>query len=229
MGTFQIILYETSNVVQLQYRNIVGTGRSQGNSATIGIPGSSSQYVKFLANVASPLLVDGFALRYTPSGATYTQTTGATYDPVYVIGTSGVESPVLASPTDGATGVSTSPTLSWSQAANATGYKVYLATDSQFASQVAGSPYTITGGGTLTWTPGSALANNTTYYWKVESLRNALTALSSTRTFTTSAVAKSTQSAITVVPSSSTVSVGATVSLSSTGGSGTGEIGRAHV
>jgi hypothetical protein len=69
----------------------------------------------------------------------------------------------LSSPDNGTTGVATLPTLNWTDASGATGYNLIVDDSSDFGSPVinqtglAGSQYTVA----------SALANNTTYYWKV--------------------------------------------------------------
>jgi formylglycine-generating enzyme required for sulfatase activity len=67
------------------------------------------------------------------------------------------------SPANNATGVSVNPTLSWGQASGATSYGIYFGT-------AATPPFVITNTGiaTTTYTP-SALTNNTTYYWQVNS------------------------------------------------------------
>jgi len=69
----------------------------------------------------------------------------------------------LAAPTDGATGVSTTPGLSWSALADAGSYTVQVATDEAFGNIVAsGNP------ATNSWTPGAPLAPLTTHYWRVK-------------------------------------------------------------
>ena len=66
--------------------------------------------------------------------------------------------PSISSPSDGATGVSTGPTLSWA-GSNASAYDVYFGTSpspSSYVSTTTGTSYSTSG-----------LNNNTTYYWKV--------------------------------------------------------------
>ncbi|MFN7117842.1 MAG: carbohydrate-binding protein [Saprospiraceae bacterium] len=68
-----------------------------------------------------------------------------------------------SSPAAGATGVSTTPSLSWSSATNVTSYALVVSTSSSYnnpvvnVSNLTGTSYTIA----------TALANNTQYYWKV--------------------------------------------------------------
>lgn len=73
-----------------------------------------------------------------------------------------VAAPVLASPLNNATGVSTSPTLNWSASSGATSYRLQVATDSGF-SNIVFDPSGVTG----TSQPVSGLLNNTLYYWRV--------------------------------------------------------------
>ncbi len=61
-------------------------------------------------------------------------------------------------PSNGATGVSTTPTLTWSSVSGATSYDVYFGTSSN-------PPY-VTNVGTASYSPGT-LNPNTTYYWKI--------------------------------------------------------------
>ena len=70
--------------------------------------------------------------------------------------------PTLSSPVNGATGVSTNPTLSWNASAGATSYGVQVSSDPNFITLV----YNQTGI-TSTNTNVSNLTNNTVYYWRV--------------------------------------------------------------
>jgi hypothetical protein len=72
-----------------------------------------------------------------------------------------VGAPTLASPANGATGVSASPALSWSAVSGTAGYTVYLGTTNPPTSgtQVSGSTYT----------PSTALSPGTVYYWMAAS------------------------------------------------------------
>ncbi|MFH0989187.1 MAG: hypothetical protein V1799_04125 [bacterium] len=90
----------------------------------------------------------------------------ATLDPgegrLYKIELALPAAPTLISPVNGATNVSTAPTLSWNASPGATSYRIQLSTNSTFSS----TPFDQSG---LTSTsfavPG--LVTNTTYYWRV--------------------------------------------------------------
>jgi hypothetical protein len=105
----------------------------------------------------------------------------------------GPDSADLVSPSSGATGVSTTPTLTWNRAVFATSYDVYLGTSAgslspvgNVAAQLVNDPPA-----TYSFTPASPLSGNTTYYWKVVSRTFAtprdpnMVASSSLQTFTT--------------------------------------------
>ncbi len=71
-------------------------------------------------------------------------------------------SPVLTTPPDGSSGVSTSPSLSWNPAADATSYFVEIATDVTFTNIV----YTADEA-TTTHQVGATLSPDTLHYWRV--------------------------------------------------------------
>jgi hypothetical protein len=89
--------------------------------------------------------------------------------------------PTLASPSNGATGISTSPTLSWSAPTGATSYRLQVSTSSTFSTNVFDQS-SITD--TSQQVPG--LGNNTLYYWRVNATNaGGTSSYSSTRSFTT--------------------------------------------
>ena len=94
--------------------------------------------------------------------------------------------PGKVSPADGATGVSTSPTLQWNPPAGATSYHLQVSSDFNFSNCVYDN-------GNLTSTSQalSGLAAGTTYYWRVSAgVAGAASPWSQTRSFTTAAKAK---------------------------------------
>ncbi len=69
--------------------------------------------------------------------------------------------PVLLTPANGATGVSTSPTLSWNASSGASTYEVQVSTSPTFTTLVSDQP-----GLTGTSTTVAGLASTTLYYWR---------------------------------------------------------------
>ena len=182
MGTFQIILSEGSNTIQLQYRDLLGGAASQGNSATIGIQQDNSHYYQYSNNSAS--LTQEQAITYTPAtSSTYTVNTAGTYDPLYLIPADVPLGPNLINPLNGTTGVTTTPTFEWQAADLATSYRLLVSTSSSFSSTVTNQ----SGITATSYTLGSALSTSTVYYWKVESINTNGSTFSATRSFTTAA------------------------------------------
>jgi outer membrane protein OmpA-like peptidoglycan-associated protein len=91
--------------------------------------------------------------------------------------------PILATPTNGATGVATNPTLTWNASSEAASYRLQVSTDPTFASTTADQS-----GITTTSYSLSGLATGTTYYWHINATNSAGTsAYSTTWSFTTAA------------------------------------------
>lgn len=180
LGTFQVILYEGSDVVQLQYRDLLGGDRALGNSATVGIRKNSSTYSQYSHNTAS--LAQGQAIRYTPNGSGgYTVTTNAEYDLVYLAPAGSPTSPTLVNPSNGTTGVTLRPTFEWLPVDSATSYTVLVSTVSNFSSTVVNQSG-VTG---TSYTLGSDLSASTNYYWRVQAVNSNGSSLSPTRSFQT--------------------------------------------
>ncbi|GBC84344.1 hypothetical protein HRbin11_00769 [bacterium HR11] len=90
--------------------------------------------------------------------------------------------PTLVSPANGATGVSTTPTLDWSDVTGATSYDVQVCSDSACATVVRSQ----TGLTASQWTVSPALNSATTYYWRARAVNSCgASAWSATWSFTT--------------------------------------------
>jgi formylglycine-generating enzyme len=74
----------------------------------------------------------------------------------------GLTAPTLSSPSNGATGVVTSPTLTWNSATGATSYRVQIATDVGFTSVVYDSSGIVGTSHQVQWLSGA-----TKYWWRV--------------------------------------------------------------
>ena len=116
--------------------------------------GASYPAITLTVNIASSA-VGSVLNTVTVSGGGATNTGTAT--DTAILG-SGFAAPVLTSPSNGVTGVSLAPTLTWNSATGATSYDVYFGTLS--------SPPLATNTTSLSYSPGT-LSANTTYYWKV--------------------------------------------------------------
>jgi LPXTG-site transpeptidase (sortase) family protein len=167
MGTFQIILYEGSNNIRMQYRQLLTYPRSYGESATIGVENSSgTTAAMYSSNTIS--LDNEQSILWTWNGSNnYNYNSGAAYEGVYLYKDNPPPSvPELTSPSNGAAGVSTSHTFTWNPALNADTYNLYI---SQYANL---SPTIFSGGGPVSLSSTSylvsTLADNTDYYWGVE-------------------------------------------------------------
>ncbi len=107
------------------------------------------------------------------------------------------DAPTLASPSNGATGVSTQPALTWNTADFATSYDVYLGTSSSSMTFAGNVPAQLNNNppSTYSFTPPTALQGGTTYFWKVVSrtfaadVQPSLLNPSTTQSFTTSGTA----------------------------------------
>jgi hypothetical protein len=163
-------------------------------NVTSGMPAAPYQGYRFYAiNVATKKVVDSLAW-YDPQIPTYGNDQrprgiafNKTGDTAYVAAfnsnsqppSSWVEvfvtqpvsipsAPTLVTPLNGASVVSSTPTLLWNTSANAASYRIQVATDSLFASLVLDDPTV-----TTTNRQVGPLSNNVKYYWRV-SATNAL-------------------------------------------------------
>lgn len=88
--------------------------------------------------------------------------------------------PSNPSPASGATGVSTSPTLTWTASTNAKSYDVAFGTTNP-------PPLVASNHGTTSYTPSKTLAHSTTFYWQVTAKGDGGTTASTLWSFTTAA------------------------------------------
>lgn len=152
---------------------------------TLTIPSSVTAGTYYIGGIVSAsgltnsVSINNSFLVRTRSGSSGTPTTLTVTGGCTVPGTT-----TLSSPAAGATGVSTSPTLSWSAVSGATSYDLYLSTSSTpaFLKNV-----------TTTSTTAGPLAASTVHYWYVVAKNSCGSgAASATRSFTTAAASGAT-------------------------------------
>lgn len=165
-GTFSVILYETTNVVQVQYRLILDpfSPEPHGASATIGLENADGTAGVLYAYHEADAVYTGDAISFTPAGQDdYTINDNAIYDGVFLTGNPTLPDPGmvdLVSPAkDAVTG--TDHTFIWTESSNATKYYLRLGTKPDLSD----APYTDAGlnlNHTVT-----GLEPGETYYWAV--------------------------------------------------------------
>lgn len=170
-STFQVILSETSNTIQFQYKYLLGGSSGLGGShTTVGIADGGGLYEQYLFD--DPILTPGQGILFTPGGTDdYTVNDNATDPEIYLTYTSQPDAPVLSSPADEAEEVAVAPTLDWAAADGADFYDVFVASRSDFdedsiaintRNEDDGEPITDT-----SYEITSSLRPNRTYYWFV--------------------------------------------------------------
>ena len=138
LGTFQVILFEGSNNIQVQYRSIVDlkSERASGNSATIGLENSNGSGGVVCSYNTAGYVESEKAILFTPSGSTYTFDDHALYEGVLlqdVIPRAGT--PTLVSPAYNST-VGEDVTFNWEAASNADNYFVVISLNSDLSSPI---------------------------------------------------------------------------------------------
>ena len=192
------------------------TGVSTNATLSWSAIGATSYDVKFGTSNPPPLVVTGqTAASYTPAlaaGRTYfwqvvaNNATGSTPGAVWSFSTAAAppSAPATPSPANGATGVSTSASLSWS-ATNATSYDVKFGTTNPPAPAVTGQAGT-------SYTP--TLAAGATYFWQVVANNANGSTPGAVWSFTTAAAPQPPSAPATPSPASGATGVSTSASLS---------------
>ena len=165
LGTFQVILYETSNKIQTQYRLLADNNstRTHGGTATIGLENSAGNGGTLYAYQNSSAVSSGKAISYTPPGPVYTINPNSSYDGVYLttdLTTPEPGIPLLLSPYENAL-IGADYTFQWTSASYATNYELRISPNSDLSGAV-----TYDAGTSLSYTV-SGLTLDQTYYWGV--------------------------------------------------------------
>lgn len=165
MGTYLVILYETTNVIQVQYRIIIDatSPRAHGESATIGLENSTGTAGVQYAYHNPAAISTGQAISFTPSGPTYTINADATYDAVVLTTNLTLPEPgipILLSPPQDAV-IGSDYTFEWAESEYAANYTLLISTFSDI-----GGATSYNAGTNLSYNI-SGLSLDETYYWGV--------------------------------------------------------------
>ena len=187
MGSFTVILQETSNIIKIQDRLIVDntSDRAHGGSATIGIENSDGTAGVQYAYHNTTAVNTGKAISFTPNGLTYTLNSDDYYDGVFLTSNLLLPEPgipaLLAPPQNSVIG-SNYPFI-WSDGGNSASYQLLLSD----ASDLGGAAYYSPGFNTTYNITGLTL--NSTYYWGVFASNATGTTWCEIKKFSTSASA----------------------------------------
>ncbi|RCK75921.1 MAG: Alkaline serine exoprotease A precursor [Ignavibacteriae bacterium] len=185
-GSVVDILAPGSNITSAWYTSTTATNTISGTSmASPHVAGAAALYLQ--ANpTASPATVQSAIINNATLNKITSVPSGTPNRLLYTLFSSTPTppaAPTLSSPANGATGVSTSPTLVWNASSGATSYRLQVSTSSSFSTLTFDQS-----GITATSQAISGLANSTTYYWRVNASNSAGTsAWSSVWSFTTAA------------------------------------------
>jgi hypothetical protein len=185
LGTFSVILYETSNKIQSQYRLIVLTysGKAHGGTASIGLENATGTVGVQYAFQNPDAVHTEQAISYTPvAGPSYSVNSNAVYDGIFLTTNLTLPDPgipEIISPAQDAV-IGQNFTFQWSAASNAASYTLYVGTNPELvgATTYPAGPklsYDITG-----------LTPDQTYYWAVFSTNATGTTWCEIKRFTTS-------------------------------------------
>jgi len=187
MGSFTVILNETSNIIRVQDRLIVDntSTRAHGASASIGIENSDGSAGIQYAYHSPTAVTTGTAISFTPSGLTYILNQDEIYDAIFltsniVLPEPGI--PNLLSPPQNSV-IGSDYKFMWSDGGNSATYSLLISDSPDL-------------GGATYYSPGSntsfnitGLTLNSTYYWGVFAANATGTTWCEIKTFTTSSSA----------------------------------------
>ena len=186
MGTYLVILNETSNKIQVQYRIIIDatSTRAHGESATIGIENSTGLAGVQYAYHNPSAISTGKAISFTPSGSTYIMDPNAMYDGVVLTTNLTLPEPgipTLKSPPQDAV-IGSDYTFEWSESGNSASYTLLI---SQFSDIGGATSYNA--GSNLSYSV-TGLTLDATYYWGVFAANATGTTWCEINRFTTSSL-----------------------------------------
>jgi gliding motility-associated-like protein len=165
MGTYLVILYESTNKIQVQYRIIIDatSARAHGGSATIGIENAGGTAGVQYAYHSSNAISTGKAISFTPSGPTYILDSDVIYDGAVLTTNLSLPDPsipsLLSPPQNGIIGSNFN--FEWAQSVNASSYTLSI---SHYSDLGDATVYNV--GSNLSCNV-TGLALDTAYYWGV--------------------------------------------------------------
>jgi len=184
LGTFSVILYETSNIIQFQYRLIVlsYSDKAHGGDDDIGLENSDGTGGVEYAYHNPAAVNSEQAISFTPvAGPSYSVNSNAVYDGIYLTTNLSLPEPGVATlinpPLNAEIG--SDFTFEWGSAANAASYTLYIGKDPEL---IGADNYPA--GSNLTWDI-TGLDLNETYYWGVFSKNATGTTWCEIKRFTT--------------------------------------------
>jgi hypothetical protein len=163
LGTMQVILYEGSNNIRLQYKSIVDleSDRASGAEATVGIENSNGMIGVQLSYNTAGYIYSGRSILLSPNGPNYDFDDHALYEGFLLINTvprPGI--PTLLSPAYNST-VGDTVTFQWEAVPNADSYFVVISQNMDLSSPI----HTSADLTSLSYE--YILSPNQTYYWSV--------------------------------------------------------------
>jgi len=191
-GDVQVILFEDSDEIQVQYRrlfNNASSNRGFGAKASVGLKGTNNVVYRDLTKpeYADKLLSQGQAIRFKPNASgSYDIDDHAEYINVF-LSNSGAPSVAYIDASNNATADktvinSTEPVLRWSESTGVQKYKLIVSDDKQFSKII----YNIDNDLEKSFKFGSnyPLEYDKTYYWMVKSINSSGEVISSIYSFT---------------------------------------------
>jgi gliding motility-associated-like protein len=185
LGTFSVLLYESSNIVQVQYKLLVLTYsiKAHGSTASIGLENNTgTSGIQYAFH--NPTAVNSEqAISFSPiAGPSYSVNSNAIYDGVFLTTNLTLPDPGITNlinpPNDAVIGSSFN--FEWESSPNAASYTLYVGTHPELVGAT-----TYNAGANLNYNVTGLLPGNT-YYWAVFSKNATATTWCEIKRFTTS-------------------------------------------
>lgn len=183
-GSCVDILAPGSNITSAWHTSTTATNTISGTSmASPHVAGVAALYRQVNPSVSPATVANAIVTNATANKITSvpTGTPNLLLYSLFITTTTPPAAPTLSSPANGATGVSTSPTLTWNASSGAASYRLQVSTSSTFTTTIADQS-----GITVTSYSLTGLSAGTIYYWRANATNSAGTSSwSSVWSFTT--------------------------------------------